>query len=102
MPRAEFVEWRAYYQLEPWGPERADMRTAILASLIYHSRARDGKTAQVTDFLALKFLPLIAQEEARLAGGEPSPGRQRQVALLLRERFALLSGKTAKPPAKAR
>jgi len=31
---AEFAEWQAYYRLEPFGEERADLRTGILAALI--------------------------------------------------------------------
>ncbi len=29
---AEFSEWLAYYQVEPFGEERADLRAAIIAS----------------------------------------------------------------------
>lgn len=30
----ELSEWRAFYQLEPWGEIRADMRNALLCSII--------------------------------------------------------------------
>lgn len=30
----ELAEWMAYYRLEPWGEERADIRAAIIARTI--------------------------------------------------------------------
>jgi len=30
----EFDEWLAYYQIEPWGEERGDVRAGIIASTI--------------------------------------------------------------------
>ncbi len=34
----ELDEWLAYYQLEPWGEERADLRAGIVASTIANFR----------------------------------------------------------------
>lgn len=42
MSSAEFAEWMAYYTLEPFGEERADLRMAVLASLIANAN-RDPK-----------------------------------------------------------
>ena len=38
----EFRDWQIYYQIEPWGEERADLRTGILASLIANIHRRKG------------------------------------------------------------
>ncbi len=60
----EFAEWRAYYQLEPWGEDRGDLRTAILAWLLAPTLLRGTRTWRVKDFLAKDFLGLLEQEEA--------------------------------------
>ena len=31
---AEFTEWQAFYQLEPFGPEAQSWRAAMLASIL--------------------------------------------------------------------
>lgn len=42
----------AYYQIEPWGDERADLRSGIVAAMIYNAnKGKKGKAAQPTDFL---------------------------------------------------
>lgn len=38
----QFVGWMRYYQQEPFGEERADLRSAIVASVIANAN-RDGK-----------------------------------------------------------
>ena len=38
----EFAEWMAFYRLEPFGEERADLRMAILAAVIANAN-RDPK-----------------------------------------------------------
>jgi len=40
---AEFVEYLAYFQVEPWPEERADINTAIIASILANT-VRDSKT----------------------------------------------------------
>lgn len=46
---AEFTEWMAYYQLEPFGEERADLRAAIIASTI--ANAFSKKRSKPQDFM---------------------------------------------------
>lgn len=49
---AEFAEWRAYYELEPWGQERADLRAGIVASVIANTApGRHGKAFMPVDFM---------------------------------------------------
>lgn len=51
----ELSEWIAYYELEPWGEERADLRAGIVAATVVNSRPRDkrnpGKTYKPEDFM---------------------------------------------------
>lgn len=45
-------EWQTYYQLEPWGEERADLRSAIVArtSLLPHLKPH-AKPPGIDDFM---------------------------------------------------
>lgn len=43
MPHREFVEWQAYYMMEPWDETRADWRAGMLAAVIANVN-RDKKT----------------------------------------------------------
>ncbi len=50
----EFRQWCAYYQIEPWGEYRADLRTGILAatvSNIFSAYAGTEQQAQPIDFM---------------------------------------------------
>ena len=40
---AQFAEWMAYSRLEPWGEDRDDLRTGIVASVIANSNRGKGK-----------------------------------------------------------
>ncbi len=54
MSSAEFAEWLAYYRLEPFGEERADARSALLAALIanlYRNPKRRREPYQISDFM---------------------------------------------------
>jgi len=81
----EFTEWQAYWQLEPWGEGRADLRTGILASTL----ANIHRSGETDPFTPADFMPdfgrqapaedrdaLIAQQQqmlealTRAAGGE--------------------------------
>jgi len=48
----EFAEWQAYSALEPFGEERADLRSAIVACVIANSnRGSSQKAYKVKDFM---------------------------------------------------
>jgi len=65
MTSAQFAEWMAYAQLEPWGEERADLRAGIIASTMANSmRSKKGKPFKPQDFMA-RFEP--ESEEAAVA-----------------------------------
>lgn len=48
----ELTEWMAFYQLEPFGDFRADVRSGIMASTFANAnRARDAKPFTPEDFM---------------------------------------------------
>lgn len=52
---AEFQEWCLYYQIEPWGDERADLRAGIVASTVANyagrQRADGADPARPVDYM---------------------------------------------------
>ena len=52
---AEFQEWCLYYQVEPWGEDRSDLRAGIVASTIANyagrQRADDAEPARPVDYM---------------------------------------------------
>lgn len=56
---AELSEWEAYYNLEPWGTPRADVRAGIVASTIANvNRGKDTKAFVYSDFVLKSKLEL--------------------------------------------
>jgi len=51
MSSAEFAEWLAYYQLEPFGQDRADLPGAIVAATIANVHRGDHEPYTPADFL---------------------------------------------------
>ncbi len=42
----------AYYEVEPWGPERADLNAGIIASTVYNiGKGKAGKVLTPADFI---------------------------------------------------
>lgn len=48
---AEFVDWCAFYSLEPWGYEAATWRMAVLASTTANYSGRVKKPLKPSDFM---------------------------------------------------
>jgi hypothetical protein len=61
MSGLQLTEWIAYAQLEPFGEERADLRMAILASLIANVN-RDPKK-KPTPYEVSDFMPQFEKKE---------------------------------------
>jgi len=55
MSSAELTEWMAFYQLEPFGPERGDLQAGIVAATVANVN-RDPKK-QKRAFEARDFMP---------------------------------------------
>lgn len=51
IPLPLFIEWMDYYELEPFGEERGDLRCAIIAQVIASCHAAKGKRYKVADFM---------------------------------------------------
>jgi hypothetical protein len=60
---AQFDEWRQFYSLQPWGPERDDLRMGMLASVLQILMERPSGI-EPTDFY---LSPLDRDEEAEQA-----------------------------------
>lgn len=61
---AELTEWQAYHNLEPWGEQKADARTGIIASTIANvNRGKNTKAFSYEDFILKSRLEL--EHEAR-------------------------------------
>jgi hypothetical protein len=77
---AEFSEWLAYWQLEPWGQSREDLRIGILAALYANTHRASDATPYAPDTFFPNLAPppvdstaedrdaLIAQQQALLEG----------------------------------
>jgi hypothetical protein len=62
---AEISLWEADYRNNPWGPERGDMQSGLVANAIWRSR---GGTGQELDSYVMRFVPAgEAREERRQA-----------------------------------
>jgi len=65
----ELTEWMAFYQLEPFGDFRGDMRAAIVASTFANAnRSRESKPFTLEDFMPFveKTARNAPQDNARL------------------------------------
>ena len=49
----EFAEWVAEYSIDPWGEERADLRSAIVAMVIANANRGKGQPAYKVE----QFMP---------------------------------------------
>lgn len=55
MPLSDLRRWQAYFGLEPWGEERADVRTAIVAATTFNLQRGQGQRARrVEEFMAVR------------------------------------------------
>ncbi|MCS7159473.1 MAG: DUF4035 domain-containing protein [Gemmatales bacterium] len=63
MPWSELSTWLAYYSLEPWGEDRADLRAAIVASVI----ANANRSSDTPPFELWQFMPDFAGDYENLS-----------------------------------
>ncbi len=77
MSDKELHDWMAFYRLEPFGDERADLRAGIIASTVANSnRGKRGETRKPTDFMPFR----TAAEDRRKALDRPEPKELSQKA----------------------
>lgn len=55
----EFREWCAFYQIEPWGDYRADLRAGIIASTVRNFNAWRANEPQ--EWEPIDFMPYVDQ-----------------------------------------
>lgn len=62
LSHAEFQDWCLYFQVEPWGESRADLRAGIIASTVanYAGRMRANGADPA---LPRDFMPFIDRQE---------------------------------------
>jgi len=66
-------EWMAYYQIEPFGEERGDLRAAIIASTLANIwRGKNSKSYKPSD-----FMPKFDEQQNR--GGAQTAEQMRQM-----------------------
>ena len=70
----ELGEWMAYYRLEPWGEERADIRAAIVARTVASQWAKEVPKLQA-------FMPFLEQEEQSFAEMKGVLGSAKRIAV---------------------
>lgn len=61
MRPSELGEWAAFFRINPWGQDRADLRSAIVASLIANAHRDTKKRRQ--PFSADDFMPYAERPE---------------------------------------
>lgn len=84
MSSREFAEWAQFYELEPWGEERADIRSGIVASTIANAN-RDAKKRK-KPFTVEDFMPRFGQP-ARPAKRQQTWQEQLAIVEMLNEAF---------------
>lgn len=77
---AEFAEWVAFYQLEPFGEERADLRAGIISSAVANYSGKINEPTRPRD-----FMPHFGEQ----------PERPRQTVEEMQARFRIASALAA-------
>jgi len=75
----EVTAWQAYYQVEPFGEYKADLRMAMLLSLLANIYRDDKKHPQ--PFTVEDFMPACWKEERREEGIEVDPMQKANIIL---------------------
>ena len=66
MTGAEFADWCAFYQFEPWGFEAANWRMGVQAAVTANYSGRVKKPLKPSDFLPRAERPRKAVDPAQL------------------------------------
>ncbi len=100
MSSRELTEWMAYFEVEPWGEERADLRSGIVASVIANANRDPKKRKQ--PFAPADFMPYATRPATDPPPAETLAARTERI----RQRFTVLTGGLAdgddrQPPGQA-
>lgn len=77
MRPSELGMWAAFYAVDPWTEERADLRAGTVAAVIANvHRSRDREPFEATDFMPFreKKKPSMAQRMRAFLLGRPRQG----------------------------
>lgn len=74
----ELGEWMAFYKLEPWGEERADIRAAIVARTVASQWAKEVPDLE-------DFMPFLERDPQSLDDMKSVLGKARRQALPMGE-----------------
>lgn len=67
MSAREFAEWSAFYDKDPWGDQRGDVRAGIIASTLANiHRAKHAKAFTPLDFMWFVERPAVQIDEAEI------------------------------------
>jgi hypothetical protein len=89
----ELTEWMAFYQLEPFGDFRADLRSAIVASTLANAhRSKEGKPFTPED-----FMPFVDKQHKELRSDQPKAS-ELDASRLNIERFKAMFAHRIKSP----
>lgn len=66
MSSAEFVDWCAFYEIEPWGYEAENWRMGVVAATVANYSGNVKKPLKVSDFLPRQPRKLSVDESKRL------------------------------------
>ena len=72
----QFAEWIAYYNVEPWGEERADVRSGVVASTV----ANIHRKKNTKPFKPIDFMPYLSEEREEMEQKE----KQNQLLAMLK------------------
>jgi len=89
---AEFTEWLAYYEMEPFGERFADLRTGLITSAIYNVNRNVKKHPEA--FGALHFIPWATERNAANDESQPVllPDKDAQSNLISAALFGVALG----------
>ena len=74
----EFREWCWFYEIEPFGDQRADLRTGIVAATMKNSYAHGVPPEQLAK--PADFMPFIERPDAPLLDAPPAQVDERQLS----------------------
>lgn len=63
----QLQEWEAFYELEPWGVYRDDLRNGVLCSLVFNALRGKGSRYKAASDFVLKFGGVERQDSKQMA-----------------------------------
>ena len=55
---AEETHWIALYNMDPWGDERADLRSAQISHILWNTNVKKENARKITEFLPFHRKPI--------------------------------------------